>query len=710
MCWCSPLLILPGGSNPLVEGAAIFVLAGMAAGGSQAFATHSAVAVAFNIGALLPTAAVLALRGGSTEIAMSALVLIYFGFNLGVAGRARRNILSALLNEHEAKTKQAALEAQSARLDSEIAARTASERAAESSLERTRALNSALEVLFAAAVADNRSTQELIRQTTEECTRALDLGRVGLWLVSDDRKTLNQMSTYVAAHGKHYSNLSISMADYPRYFEALVSKRYIDAVDGVSDPRTKEFEETIRAWRVKSMLHAPIIADGRIRGVLACDTTEVERVWSAEETAFVAAAAQLVSMSVLADDADQLNQELKEALSAARHASATKSAFLATMSHEIRTPMNGILGAAELLNDDDLPSAKKRLAAVIQDSGETLLTLLNDILDLSKIEAGRIELEERTFSIADVAEKVSAVHVLKAREKSVAFSVEIDPDLEVRRSGDPHRIAQVLHNLVSNAIKFTHEGAVAVTIGAGAEKDALSIEVRDTGIGMSPKQLSKVFEPFRQADSSTTREFGGTGLGLSIANGIVTAMGGRLEAESEKGAGSLFRITLPAPLAQDVPPAAAAEDETGTAELSPMRVLVAEDNPTNRLIIDAFLKRLGASVAFAENGREAVEAVRGERFDGVFMDIQMPELDGEAAFKAIRAYESEEGAPSTPIFAVTANAMAHQVEEYAALGFDGHVAKPVNAATLAEALRAMETLAAERTPPRAQPGGALARA
>ncbi len=402
-------------------------------------------------------------------------------------------------------------------------------------------------------------------------------------------------------------------------------------------------------------------------------------------------------IAVERDVTERIDNEnkLAAALSAAEQASAAKSTFLATMSHEIRTPMNGVMGMIASLEKTGLWPEQQRMVDVIRDAGDMLLNVLNDVLDFSRIEAGEISLERIPFQIDDLARKIESLHKLKAREKGVELTVERCEGMRERRLGDPNRILQILHNLVSNAIKFTEKGEVAVYYCSDDDlcaENEVMFEVKDTGIGMTADQVSRIFERFQQADDSTTRQYGGSGLGLSIVEGLAAAMGGRIEVDSAPGRGSTFRVFLTLPRAPaetagyaepgaDAPASADAADET-------ICVLAAEDNAMNRIVLQTLLEPAGIAVMFAENGREAVDALRDTRFDVVLMDIQMPVMDGEQALAEIRRQEKEAGRAATPVFAVTAITMEHQIKRYAELGFDGYVAKPIEAQLLYDVIHA----------------------
>ena len=372
----------------------------------------------------------------------------------------------------------------------------------------------------------------------------------------------------------------------------------------------------------------------------------------------------------------QLQARLDEARQQAEAANAAKSRFLATMSHEIRTPMNGVLGMAEVLEGLVTDPTHRDMLGVIRRSGEALMGLLNDILDLAKIEAGRVEIETVPFSLRELATQVECVHGAKANAKGLSFAVLLGSDTDQLRLGDPHRLRQILHNLIGNALKFTASGEVCVTIrGSGPER--ILVEVTDTGIGMTPEQMARVFEEFAQADSSTTRHYGGTGLGLAIVNGLVLAMGGTIDIDSTPGRGTRFRLLFHMPLTEQE------RARPATARLQPvlppgLRVLAADDNEVNRIVLAAYLDSLGVTAVIVESGAQAIEARTAGNPHLLLLDISMPDMDGTEALKAIRALEEAQRLPTVPAIAVTANAMPDQIEQYLAAGFVAHLAKPLN--------------------------------
>lgn len=369
---------------------------------------------------------------------------------------------------------------------------------------------------------------------------------------------------------------------------------------------------------------------------------------------------------------------LVEARDNAEAANRAKTDFLAAMSHEIRTPLNGVLGMAAALETTPLSDLQRRMVGVINESGQSLMTLLSDLLDLSKIESGHMELESTPVDLCASMEAVGSLYEATARSKDLAFRMEIGDAARGVFLGDPTRIRQVLQNLVANAMKFTSAGSVEVRADARPLSDGrreVTVEVVDTGVGIPAEAQSRLFSKFMQAESSTTRKFGGTGLGLAICRELVSAMGGTIGVESQEGQGSRFWFTLPLELAAEAEPALAEEVVEEAEEGRALRILAAEDNPTNQFVLKAILSQQGLEATFVENGRLAVEAVQADDYDLILMDLHMPEMDGLTATQNIRRLGSPKG--DIPIVAVTAEAMPEQVRRCLAAGMDAHVAKPV---------------------------------
>ncbi len=398
-------------------------------------------------------------------------------------------------------------------------------------------------------------------------------------------------------------------------------------------------------------------------------------------------------LALYADDMERKNRELTIAKIDAETANKMKSEFLATMSHEIRTPMNGIIGMADLLRKTPLQVDQMRYLQSLSYSAEALLLVINDILDLSKIEAGRLELERTAFDFYDLVAKARASVQTKAGEKGILLAFDVDPSVPRYMSGDPGRFSQILLNLLTNAIKFTSQGRVQVAIRAHVEGGIirLTTSVQDTGIGIPADIQRKIFDKFTQADASTTRKFGGTGLGLAICKQLTGLMNGSIGVESEPGKGSLFWFTvgmeLAAPEQVQVLQRAYDDGPDGTGgTLEGCSVLLVEDNPVNQEFAMEMLKQMKCHVVLAENGVVAVEHFTRTPFDLVLMDCEMPEMDGYEAARRMRKCEESQSRKHTPIVALSAHVLSGAREKCLNAGMDDHLAKPISSRDLEAAI------------------------
>ncbi len=389
----------------------------------------------------------------------------------------------------------------------------------------------------------------------------------------------------------------------------------------------------------------------------------------------------------------RLQVETQDLAGAAQAANRAKSEFLATISHEIRTPLNGVLGMAQAMDRDKLPAAQRERLTVVLASARTLIGVVNDVLDISKIEAGKMDLAPAPFEVGRFAETTRRLYEGLAGEKGVAFRFLVDPSAEGWRHGDEVRLRQVVGNLVSNAVKFTDVGSIEVRVTGDAQ--SLAFSVRDTGAGIATQQRAQIFEKFVQGDATTTRRAGGTGLGLAICRELVTLMGGEIGFESELGEGACFAFRVAMPTAAAVETAASAPP--AQIPCGDLRVLVVDDNATNRTVLQTLLSHLGVDSETAQDGRQAVAAWAAGSWDAILMDVHMPEMDGLAACRAIRAQEAATGQPRTPIIAVTASVLAHETERYVAAGMDNLLAKPIEVRRLMEVLEASLTAPASAT-------------
>ena len=520
---------------------------------------------------------------------------------------------------------------------------------------------------------------------TEACCQLLQVERTSIWLFTKDQASIILIDLFESSPQRHSADMVLQFAHYPTYFRSLASEeRAIAAHDAFKDPRTKEFARTYLApLKIGAMLDAPIRRKGKVVGVLCTEHVGTARQWTIYEEQLTSSLATMATLAMEAAERREVEQALRVAKEAAEVANRAKSEFLASMSHEIRTPMNAIIGMADLLWETPLTPEQRKYLRIFRRAGGTLLNLINDILDLSKVEAGHLELESIDFDLSEVIDKAIEVLAMRANEKGLELACHLAPNVPCFLIGDPTRLTQILINLIGNALKFTEKGSVIVRVTNDAEAHTpgtIRFSVSDTGIGISADKLDAIFDSFTQAHASTTRQYGGTGLGLAISKHLAERMNGRIWAESAVGKGSTFHCSV-ALQAQAHP---SAQKPVPQISLAGVRTLVVDDHPTNLLILRETLGVWGAQVTEAGNGATALDELRraaeqGMPYELLLLDCRMPGMNGFQVAEKLK--ESSLGNGLTVIM-LTSDHWADDIARTYDLGLGGYLVKPIRRSDL----------------------------
>jgi signal transduction histidine kinase/CheY-like chemotaxis protein len=517
----------------------------------------------------------------------------------------------------------------------------------------------------------------------------LHIKRASLWLLTKERTAIELIDACTS--GRHHSNPSFvfQLSDWPAHLRSLTRTHRTIAVHDMSrNPRFKELAPWyLSRFRINAILSAPIRQNGKLVGALCAESIGAPRRWTRHEEDLISLLTTMTSLALEAAERREVEQALRVAKEAAEVANRAKSDFLASMSHEIRTPMNAIVGMAELLWDTPLTPDQRKYLRIFRRAGGTLLNLINDILDLSKVEAGRLELESIAFDLNEVIDKAIDILAMRANEKGLELACHVDRNVPCQLVGDPTRLTQILINLIGNALKFTEKGSVVVHVTNDSDRNmpgAVRFSITDTGIGIPSDKLVSIFDNFTQAHASTTRQYGGTGLGLAITKRLAEHMNGRIWAESIVGTGSTFHCSLLL-RAQAEP---LHEKSATPINLEGIRVLVVDDHPTNRLILHELLSAWGAQVTEVSDGMTALDELRqaSEReqaYELVLLDCRMPEMNG---FQVVEQLKSLLDGSCPTVIMLTSDHWADDIARTYDLGLGGYLIKPIRRSDLMQTI------------------------
>ncbi len=528
-----------------------------------------------------------------------------------------------------------------------------------------------------------------LRAISKASCTLLKVERVTAWLLTKERDSLALVDHYETCRRRSRSDTVFPSTHCRHYLRALNREpRAIAASRPFHDSRTRDLAATyLSQYDIQSILSAPIRQKGKLVGVLCAESIGTPRRWTRQEEHLAGLLATMVTLALEASDRRDVEQALRVAKEAAEVASRAKSEFLAGMSHEIRTPMNAIIGMADLLWETPLTPDQRKYLRIFRRAGGTLLNLLNDILDLSKVETGHLELEAIEFDLSEVLDKAIDILAMRANEKTLELTSHLSPDVPCHLIGDPTRLTQILINLIGNALKFTENGAVEVRVAPDPDRPtggAIQISVSDTGIGIPPDKLDSIFDSFTQAHISTTRQYGGTGLGLAITKRLVERMNGQIWVESTVGSGSTFHCSL---LFQ-TQTTSTQHRITPPIDLAGVRVLAVDDHSTNRLILRETLTPWGAEVMEASDGKAALEELRcaaeqDKHYELLLLDCRMPNMSG---FQVAEQVHTSSYGKRPTIIMLTSDHWADDIARTYDLGLGGYLIKPIRRGDLLQSI------------------------